>query len=190
VALGTVAFVRDAQLNNQKLELKSIEIQDTASDLKLLKQKYEILNTELDKAKGNAERVKQLEEEKKTLEEERSKLQAELQAKRESKNRAVAKSSGNVAYAAPAGSCGEWLAQAGISDPDAVWLITKESGCRPNAVNPSSGACGIPQALPCSKLPCTLQDPVCQLRWMSQYVANRYGSWSAARAWHQSHNWY
>lgn len=92
--------------------------------------------------------------------------------------------------AQPSGDCASWMAQAGISDPDAVWLIGKESGCRPDAINPSSGACGIPQALPCSKLPCTLQDPVCQLRWMSQYVAQRYGSWSAARAFHLRMNWY
>lgn len=90
------------------------------------------------------------------------------------------------------GNCGEWLQQAGITDPDAVWLIGKESGCNPGAVNRSSGACGIPQALPCSKLPCPLDatGAVCQLNWMERYVAGRYGSWAAARAFHARNNWY
>lgn len=90
------------------------------------------------------------------------------------------------------GNCGEWLAQAGITDSDAVWLIGKESGCNPGAINRSSGACGIPQALPCSKLPCPLDaaGAVCQLNWMENYVARRYGSWAAARAFHARNNWY
>lgn len=90
------------------------------------------------------------------------------------------------------GNCGEWLNQAGITDPDAVWLIGKESGCNPGAVNTSSGACGIPQAYPCAKLPCPLDasGAVCQLNWMNNYVAGRYGSWSSARAFHARNNWY
>ena len=90
------------------------------------------------------------------------------------------------------GNCGEWMAGAGITDSDAVWLIGKESGCNPGAVNRSSGACGIPQALPCSKLPCPLDatGAVCQLNWMENYVAKRYGSWAAARAFHATRGWY
>lgn len=90
------------------------------------------------------------------------------------------------------GNCGEWLAQAGISDANAVYLISKESGCNPSAVNRSSGACGIPQALPCSKLPCPLDasGAVCQLNWMTQYVNGRYGGWAGARAHHAARGWY
>lgn len=90
------------------------------------------------------------------------------------------------------GNCGEWMAGAGITDADAMWLIGKESGCNPGAVNRSSGACGIPQALPCSKLPCPLDatGAVCQLNWMENYVQNRYGSWAAARAFHATRGWY
>lgn len=90
------------------------------------------------------------------------------------------------------GNCGEWLTQAGITNSDAVWLIGKESGCNPGAVNRSSGACGIPQALPCSKLPCPLDaaGAVCQIKWMENYVQRRYGSWAAARSFHASRGWY
>lgn len=82
---------------------------------------------------------------------------------------------------APNGSCQDWMAQAGVPITAAsTQLIINESGCRPDAVNPSSGACGIPQALPCSKMPCTLQDPVCQLQWMNNYVQERYNTWDSA----------
>ncbi len=90
------------------------------------------------------------------------------------------------------GNCGEWLTQAGITNTDAIWLIGKESGCNPGSVNRSSGACGIPQALPCSKLKCPLDasGAVCQIKWMENYVMGRYGSWAQARAFHSSRGWY
>jgi len=92
---------------------------------------------------------------------------------------------------AVSGNCSTWLAQAGVSDiQNAMWLITKESGCDPNVVNPSSGACGIGQELPCGKSGCSLGDGACQVRWMQSYVFGRYGSWAAAVAFHQAHNYY
>lgn len=79
------------------------------------------------------------------------------------------------------GTCEDWMTQAGVEITySSKTLIMNESGCRPNAVNPSSGACGIAQALPCSKMPCTLEDPVCQLRWMDQYIKSRYTTWENA----------
>lgn len=95
-----------------------------------------------------------------------------------------------VAVRSNSGSCADWMARAGIGGPDADFLILHESGCRPDAINPSSGACGIPQALPCSKMKCTLQDPVCQLRWMDSYIKARYGSWANAKAFWVANNWY
>ena len=92
---------------------------------------------------------------------------------------------------AVSGNCSTWLAQAGVSDiSNAMWLINKESGCNPNAVNSSSGACGVGQELPCGKSGCSLGDGACQVKWMSSYVSGRYGTWANAVAWHLSHGWY
>jgi hypothetical protein len=91
------------------------------------------------------------------------------------------------------GNCEDWMRQAGVPITNATKsLIVKESGCRPDAVNPSSGACGIPQSLPCSKMKCSLSDPVCQLKWMDTYIKSRYGSWdSAYNTWlSRSPHWY
>jgi len=53
-------------------------------------------------------------------------------------------------------------------------LGNNESGWNPFSVNPSSGACGIPQALPCSKMGCENWDYKCQVEWMAGYIEDRY----------------
>ena len=89
------------------------------------------------------------------------------------------------------GSCGEWMAAAGITDlANASYLVGKESGCNPYSVNASSGACGVGQALPCSKTGCEMGDGACQMRWMNSYVLGRYGSWQAAADHHRNYGWY
>lgn len=52
-----------------------------------------------------------------------------------------------------------------------LWM--HESGWNPYAVNPYSGACGIPQANPCSKIGSS--DPAVQITWGLGYIAQRYG---------------
>lgn len=95
----------------------------------------------------------------------------------------------NVPVVAQNGSCMDWIRQAGVTDVQSAYtLIMRESGCNPNSVNRSSGACGIPQALPCSKL--GTSDPVAQIRWMQNYCVSRYGSWAGALAHSNSVGWY
>jgi hypothetical protein len=78
--------------------------------------------------------------------------------------------------------------------PDLVRLWNQESGWRWNATNPSSGAYGIPQALPANKLASAGGDwktnPYTQIRWGLQYIRDRYGSIAAAWAHEQHFNWY
>lgn len=95
------------------------------------------------------------------------------------------------------GTCADWARQAGVSEADlssALDLIYRESGCRVDAANASSGAYGIPQALPGSKMASVGADwqtnPVTQIRWMIGYVNGRYGGWSQALSWWYSHGWY
>jgi uncharacterized protein YabE (DUF348 family) len=90
------------------------------------------------------------------------------------------------------GTKSDWLAASNIAEADwgyADYLVTRESGWNPNAVNKSSGACGLPQALPCSKLGPNWNDPVVALNWMNTYVG-RYGGWAGAYAFWLVHHWY
>ncbi len=93
-------------------------------------------------------------------------------------------------------TCAGWARAAGVSEADlsaALDLIYHESGCRVDAENVSSGAYGIPQALPGNKMASAGADwqtnPVTQIRWMSGYVS-RYGGWQGAINWWYSHGWY
>jgi hypothetical protein len=89
------------------------------------------------------------------------------------------------------GNCAEWLAEAGVTDTaDAMAIINMESGCNPYAVESASGACGVAQELPCGKSGCTFGDGACEVKWMNQYVLERYGSWSNALAFHEANGWY
>lgn len=74
-----------------------------------------------------------------------------------------------------------------------VSLWNKESGWRVNAYNPS-GAYGIPQALPGSKMASVGADwqtnPATQITWGLNYIAGVYGTPCGAWGHSQSFNWY
>ncbi len=75
---------------------------------------------------------------------------------------------------------------------DSLWQ--KESNWNPQAQNPSSGAYGIPQALPGSKMASAGADwqtnPATQIKWGLGYIKDRYGSPCAAWNHSQSVGWY
>jgi hypothetical protein len=78
----------------------------------------------------------------------------------------------------------------------ALW--NQESGWNRFAYNASSGATGIPQALPYSKMPRAAWLPSqggqasagAQIDWGLGYIKGRYGSPAAAEAHEQANNWY
>jgi len=100
-----------------------------------------------------------------------------------------------VAYGSPRAIAQSMLADRGWSSQwgclDSLW--SRESGWRVYASNPS-GAYGIPQALPGSKMASAGSDwrtnPATQIRWGLGYIASSYGGPCAA--WHhsESHGWY
>jgi hypothetical protein len=75
-----------------------------------------------------------------------------------------------------------------------VNLWTRESQWRTLARNPSSGAYGIPQAWPASKMATEgadwMTNPETQVRWGVKYIATRYKTACGAWAHSEVHNWY
>ena len=129
---------------------------------------------------------------------EKARLEAALQARREraakrraSRDRSYAPvSSGSArAIARSQLSARGWSDQFGCLDR----LWQKESGWRTTASNPS-GAYGIPQALPGSKMASAGDDwrtnPATQIRWGLGYIGSRYGGPCAAWSHSQSQGWY
>lgn len=193
-ALVVVAFttlgVTDALNQKHQLQIKDVQLHSKTEEIKKLQIKHQDidvqLQTELQQKQINQDRVKQLEAEKLQADE---KIK-QLEARKAEKSRlaslvGASKVSAASSAPAPSGGCQAWKLAAGIPNTHATnTLIDKESGCKWWAKNPSSGACGIPQAYPCSKLPCPLTEAgaVCQLQWMKRYVESTYGSWENALA--------
>ena len=82
---------------------------------------------------------------------------------------------------------------------DAYWpyfedIVRRESGWNIHATNPSSGAYGIPQALPGDKMASAGADwrtnGYTQLRWMVGYLASRWGNPLNADVNEQKNHWY
>jgi hypothetical protein len=75
---------------------------------------------------------------------------------------------------------------------DSLWI--RESQWNPAAHNASSGAHGIPQALPGSKMasagPNWESNPVTQITWGLGYIRDRYGSPCGAWGHSESYGWY
>jgi hypothetical protein len=75
---------------------------------------------------------------------------------------------------------------------DKLW--TKESGWTTTSTNDSSGAYGIPQALPGSKMAEYGDDwrtnPATQIKWGLDYVKSRYSTPCGAWAFFLDHGWY
>ena len=70
------------------------------------------------------------------------------------------------------------------------WIIKHESGWNVHAQNASSGAYGLPQSLPGSKMASVAPDwrdnPATQIIWGAQYMKSRYGSPCGAQSHWQS----
>jgi hypothetical protein len=129
---------------------------------------------------------------------EKARLEAAAQARREraakrraSRDRSYAPVSSGSARAIARSQ----LAARGWSDQfgclDRLWQ--RESGWRVSASN-ASGAYGIPQALPGSKMASAGDDwrtnPATQIRWGLGYIGSRYGGPCAAWSHSQSTGWY
>ncbi|MER5868804.1 transglycosylase SLT domain-containing protein [Streptomyces sp. NPDC002044] len=73
-------------------------------------------------------------------------------------------------------------------------IVSRESGWNHTATNSSSGAYGLVQALPASKMSSAGSDwktnPATQIKWGLDYMNSRYGSPVGAWNFWQSHHWY
>ncbi|MEU2732713.1 transglycosylase SLT domain-containing protein [Streptomyces griseoviridis] len=73
-------------------------------------------------------------------------------------------------------------------------IVSHESGWNVTATNSSSGAYGLVQALPGSKMASSGADwktnPATQIKWGLDYMNSRYGSPTAAWSFWQANGWY
>lgn len=74
------------------------------------------------------------------------------------------------------------------------YIVQKESSWNHLAVNASSGATGLCQSLPASKMASAggdyLTNPVTQLKWCHSYAQSRYSGWWKAHAFWLANSWW
>ncbi|MFD9130780.1 transglycosylase SLT domain-containing protein [Kitasatospora sp. NPDC059571] len=120
--------------------------------------------------------------------------EAKRKADQEAANRAAART---ALAAIPAGSVQALAAQI-IGDANQFscfsQIVKRESGWDYTATNASSGAYGLVQALPGSKMASAGADwrtnPATQIKWGLNYMNSRYGSPCGAWSFWQAHSWY
>lgn len=71
---------------------------------------------------------------------------------------------------------------------DIDYILTNESNYDPYIVNKESGACGLFQALPCTKLPSL--DITDQINWGIDYIEKRYNGADKAVTFWKANKWY
>jgi len=89
------------------------------------------------------------------------------------------------------------MIRAGIPENDwaaVSYIVSHESSWNPRATNASTGAYGLCQAYPASKMSSVGRDyktnPVTQLKWCYRYAENRYGGWWSAFAFWRGNRWW
>jgi hypothetical protein len=191
---GTAAFTVSTEAIAQANELADAQIEDTArlaadrnatnATMAAVQEKDRVAAVEAAKAAAKARReaAERIAREKarKALEAKKQALLANAQADPRAAARALLPEYGFDE--------GQW------SCLDQLWI--GESGWRWDATNSSSGAYGIPQSLPASKMGTVADDwrtnPATQIRWGLQYIKSSYGTpcgaWDAWQS--RSPHWY
>lgn len=144
-------------------------------------------------AQAKAEREARKAEQQRQAEARKAELQREAEAKRQAAAPVVATGGSNQQIAAGMLASYGW-GQDQMSCLSTLW--TGESNWNHLAMNASSGAYGIPQSLPGSKMASAGADwqtnPATQIKWGLGYISERYGSpCGALGAWQsRSPHWY
>jgi resuscitation-promoting factor RpfB len=186
-----------AELENLNFSVVQNQAKEFLSNKESQRQEKERIAKEEAKRKALEEEKRLKEEQERKLEEEKQKQLAEQKAKEEAQKVAQqnqSQTNSNKPISNITGTKQDWMRAAGIPESDWTYvdyIVTRESTWNPAAVNKSSGACGLAQALPCAKTGCAnYADPVCALRWQHSYVKARYGGYAGAYGFWTKNHWY
>lgn len=177
VSLAAIVLIGATTVTYKQNQVKEVHLNNQIEQLK-----------EQSKARSEADKQK-LQKRELELQQQVRELNEKLQSKAAEKARLAAVEAAKTPVVSKVVQSIVPTAQAATGDAKA-FIYARESGNNPGAINAGSGACGLGQALPCSKMPCSLSDYACQDNFFTQYMLNRYGSWENARAFWLSHRWW
>ena len=187
-------FEVDHVVNKDTDETK---VEELVSAEEKAKQEEEARIAAEQEAARKAEEAQKLEAERKAQEEAERKAKEEAERKAQEEAARVAASGSQSVASLQDYAHSLVINTYGWSEADFTALVSlwnKESGWSVTAGNSRSGAYGIPQSLPGSKMASEGADWATngetQIRWGLKYILNTYGSPSNAWGHFLSHNWY
>lgn len=131
--------------------------------------------------------------------ENKARREKELMLQKQKKEKEMLKAAQTLATTAPKNKIQQYahdlvVGKYGWNESDfssLVKLWNRESGWNPKSYS-KSGACGIPQALPCSKIAAKYGSNTWenQVKWGLSYIKGKYGTPSKAWASFQTNGWY
>lgn len=177
---------------NQKLKLQDVQLKTRSDKIQQLELNHDSIKQQLDTEKSktdqNQQTIDELNKKDQENQQKIDELEQQVQARLKAKQDEIAKQNSLNSKIANAISP---TAYAAADDGSAkMFIYMHESGNNPGAINPNGGACGLGQALPCSKMGCSLSDYACQDAFFTNYMLNRYGSWENAKAFWQANRWW
>ena len=182
-AAQTVADATDRQVSNVRISQELTTEAATLAASQATAQVVAVQSLKNAADKAEAERLAAI---RKKAEE------AAARARAEAKERAIRSARSNPKAIARILLAEHGWSSSQFSCLDSLW--TRESGWNYKASNPSSGAYGIPQALPGSKMGSVASDwktnPITQITWGLDYIADRYGTPCGAWAHSEDVGWY
>lgn len=165
-----------------------------------LSKRLDAVDSDIKDAEAKAEAERKAAEEaaaKAAAEKKAAEEAAAAQAVAAQQAQAQAASSGTKSFSDARAAFEQIVVDYGIGASEkAMWeyIINRESGFNHYATNASSGAYGLPQSLPGSKMASAGADwqtnPYTQLKWMYGYMTSRYGSIAGAYNFWQANHWY
>jgi hypothetical protein len=157
-------------------------LQSLTSDLQTVRKQKAANDTELkQKALHEADLQRQIDD-----------LSKQLQSKRAEQQTIAQKVINTVTLTKPVAAAPASTTVSGCGDNSyANFIYMHESGCSLYNPNRQSGACGLGQADPCSKLmnACPSMDYACENAFFNAYAA-KYGGWAGAYAFWQANSWW
>lgn len=193
--------------NSEVIHSKNIQIESKTFKLQKLETEFKQLNANYQKEKDNKtldqtkeeqyqKQIQDLEEQYKVLEVSKAAEKAQRSQLAQAQTRLANAIVPTASAATISGTKDDWLRAAGI--PESDWwavdsIVSRESSWRPDALGSLTElgrACGLAQALPCSKVGDNWADPVVSLKWQYAYVTARYGGYPQAVAFWNSNHWY
>lgn len=178
-----------------------IETKERKKELEKIRQEEKMKELEEKRAEEQKRIDEELErqrEEERRLEEERQRQEEQARIEEEERQKEEQQVQySNVSYGSASDAFYQIASEKGLSESEINgWssIINRESGWSVYAQNPYSGAYGLGQALPGSKMASYGSDwqsnPYTQLSWMYDYMVGRYGSIQGAVDFWNANHWY